>query len=255
MHRRSLIATLAFVVMTGLWLVPQPAEAASRPSIRSLSRTTAAVAGGTKITIHGKRLHLVKAVYFGGAKTTKIRHVSRTRIVVTAPRHGKGTVRIWLRTASGKYRTVRTVRYTATPTTANSFEAEVLRLTNQARAKARSCDGKTTLPAVGPLTWNGSLGYAARAHSRDMAKRSYFSHTSKDGTSFSTRISQTGYRWHAIGENIAAGYGSASAVVKGWLGSPGHCENIMSASYTQLGVGYATGGPYGTYWTQDFGRP
>lgn len=255
MPRRTVIATLAFVVMTSLWLVPQPAEAASRPSISSLSRTTAAVAGGTKITIHGKRLHLVKAVYFGGAKTTKIKHRSRTTIVVTAPRHGKGTVRIWLRTKSGKFRTKLSVRYKATPTTANSYEAEVLRLTNQARATARRCGGTKTYPAVGPLTWNGSLGYAARAHSRDMAKRSYFSHTSKDGTSFSTRISQTGYRWHAVGENIAAGYPSASEVVKGWLGSPGHCENIMSASYTQLGVGYATGGPYGTYWTQDFGLP
>lgn len=255
MHRRTLIATLAFIVMAGLWLVPQPAEAASRPSISSLSRTTAAVAGGTTITIHGKRLHLVKAVYFGGAKTTKIKHVSRTTIVVTAPRHAVGTVRVWLRTKTREFRTTRSVRYKAPATTPNSYEAEVLRLTNSARTHGYTCRGKA-MPAVPALTWNGKLGYAARAHSRDMAKRDYFSHTSKDGTDFAKRVTQTGYRWSALGENIAAGQTSPTQVVNAWLSSKeGHCENIMSASYTQLGVGYVTGGSYGTYWTQDFGRP
>ena len=48
---------------------------------------------------------------------------------------------------------------------------------------------------------------------------------------------------------------TSSSVVKAWLKSPGHCRNIMKANYTELGVGYATGGYYGTYWTQDFGTP
>jgi len=29
----------------------------------------------------------------------------------------------------------------------------------------------------------------------------------------------------------------------------------MSANFTELGVGVATGGDYGIYWTQDFGKP
>ena len=34
---------------------------------------------------------------------------------------------------------------------------------------------------------------------------------------------------------------------------PGHQANILNCAYTQLGVGVAKGGDYGTYWTQDFG--
>jgi uncharacterized protein YkwD len=66
--------------------------------------------------------------------------------------------------------------------------------------------------------------------------------------------------WHALGENIAAGVPLATpdAVVAGWLASPGHCVNILSPDFTEIGVGLATvdGSPYGVYWTQDFaGRP
>lgn len=253
-HRRITVVVLALAVAVGLWLVPQEAQAASAPRARSLSRTTATVAGGTTVTIRGSNLNLVRAVYFGSAKTTKISHRSRTKIVVTAPRHAAGIVRLWLRTKTHKYKTTRTLRYTAPSTTPTSYEAEVLRLTNAARSQARTCGGQS-MPAAPPLTWNGRLGYAARAHSRDMAKRGYFSHTSADGTAFSTRISQTGYHWSAVGENIAAGYPTPAAVVDGWVHSPGHCVNLMSRSFTQLGVGFASGGHYGTYWTQDFARP
>lgn len=249
-----MVLVVSVALTAGLWLAPQEAQAATKPTARSLSRTTAAVAGGTTVTIRGKNLNLVRTVSFGSTKATKIKHLSHTKIVVTAPRHAAGTVRIWLRTKTHKYRTSRTIRFTAPATTPSNYEAEVLRLTNVARSQARTC-GSQSMPAASALTWNGRLGYAARAHSRDLAKRNYFSHTSKDGTSFATRISQTGYHWSTAAENIAAGYSTPAAVVSGWIHSPGHCVNLMSRSYTQLGVGYATGGSYGSYWTQDFARP
>lgn len=252
---RRIIALAVSVVLTaGLWLAPESAQAATKPTATALSRSTATVAGGTKVTIRGRHLNLVRSVLFGSTKATRITHVSTTKIVVTAPRHAAGTVRVWLHTKTRKYRTARTIRFTAPATTPSSYEAEVLRATNTARAHGRTC-GSTVMPAAPPLSWNGKLGYAARAHSRDMAKRGYFSHTSKDGTGFATRITQTGYRWSALSENIAAGYSKPAAVVAAWLESPGHCLNLMSRSTTQLGVGYATGGPYGSYWTQDFGHP
>jgi uncharacterized protein YkwD len=68
-------------------------------------------------------------------------------------------------------------------------------------------------------------------------------------------MSDAGYSGSPRGENIAAGYGSAAAVVAGWMASTGHCQNIMNAAFRSAGVGYATGASsqYGTYWTMNFG--
>jgi len=38
-----------------------------------------------------------------------------------------------------------------------------------------------------------------------------------------------------------------------WMNSAGHKANILNCAHTELGVGYATGGTYSSYWTQDFG--
>lgn len=138
--------------------------------------------------------------------------------------------------------------------TASAYELEVFRLTNEARATARKC-GSAQRAAVPALTYNNLLGAAARGHSADMAAKNYFDHTSKDGRSPWDRIEATGYKFRSAGENIAAGQQTPAAVVQAWLKSPGHCENIMSGSFTEIGVGYVTGGSYGKYWTQNFARP
>ncbi len=57
----------------------------------------------------------------------------------------------------------------------DAFEAEVLRLTNEARSRARKCGG-TRKKAVGPLRWSATLAASANAHSADMATKNYFSH-------------------------------------------------------------------------------
>jgi uncharacterized protein YkwD len=37
------------------------------------------------------------------------------------------------------------------------------------------------------------------------------------------------------------------------MDSSGHRANILNCAFRALGVGHATGGSYGHYWTQDFG--
>lgn len=108
------------------------------------------------------------------------------------------------------------------------------------------------LPA---LSGDADLKEAALGHSRDMAANNYFSHNSRDGTKFSSRLTSAGYDWIYAGENIAAGYSTAEDVMKGWMASEGHCVNILSGGFTEVGVGIAAGpGRFGIYWTQDFGR-
>jgi uncharacterized protein YkwD len=136
------------------------------------------------------------------------------------------------------------------------FEAEVLRLTNEARSHSRKCGG-TWKKAVGPVRWSPTLANSANAHSADMATKDYFSHYSKSGKSPFQRMRAAGYRYRAAGENIAAGRSLASpeAVVKAWLKSPGHCKVIMNGKYKELGVGRVEGpGRWSVYWTQNFGR-
>jgi uncharacterized protein YkwD len=130
-----------------------------------------------------------------------------------------------------------------------------LTLVNQRRATGATCGG-TAYPSVPALAMNANLRLAAQRHSLDMATNNYFSHTSLDGRSFVDRIRGAGYTGsNPLGENIAAGQSSPAAVVSGWMGSTGHCQNIMNGSYRSIGVGYAfrAGSPYGHYWTQDFG--
>jgi uncharacterized protein YkwD len=115
-----------------------------------------------------------------------------------------------------------------------------------------------------PLRLNRRLSVAARRHSRAMARKRFFSHTSPGGASFVDRIRGTGYlsgasSW-SVGENIAYGSGGRStprAVGTAWMNSPGHRANILSGSFRAIGIGIAAGTPVGmagaTY-TTDFGR-
>jgi uncharacterized protein YkwD len=137
-----------------------------------------------------------------------------------------------------------------------NFQQEIMNRVNQARAAGRTC-GSTSYGAAPALRWNGVLFNAAGAHSTDMAANNYFSHTSQDGRNPGQRITGAGYAWSGYGENIAAGQTSAQAVVDGWLASPGHCANIMNASYADMATACVASSTstYRTYWTMDLARP
>ena len=133
-----------------------------------------------------------------------------------------------------------------------TMEDQVLALVNDLRARGANCGGSTMAP-VPPLAMDAALRSAARHHSQDMADNDYFDHTSQDGRSPWDRMAQAGYDSMPVGENIAAGSGTADATFNQWLNSPGHCMNMMSSNANEIGVGVALGGSYGAYWTQTFG--
>lgn len=89
-----------------------------------------------------------------------------------------------------------------------------------------------------------------------MANSDFMSHTGSDGSTLSDRVNATGYAWSAIGENVAVGQSSINAVVNAWLSSEGHCLNIMSADFDQMGasLGENHSASYGYYWTQVFAK-
>ncbi|MDD6308192.1 MAG: stalk domain-containing protein [Clostridia bacterium] len=126
--------------------------------------------------------------------------------------------------------------------TEESDEKRVLTLVNQYRAEA----------GLAPLVWDDTLAKVAASHSKDMANRNYFSHTTPEGLSPFDRMEKMGVTYRTAGENIAAGMRTPEDVMEQWMNSPGHYANIMNANYKRLGVGIAKGGSYGVYWTQNF---
>lgn len=127
---------------------------------------------------------------------------------------------------------------------------------NAARAKPRLC-GRQRFAAARPLTWSTALGTAAQRHSRAMANENFFAHRDPNGDLPADRAWDAGYRGRQIGENIAAGQGSPSRAMAGWLASLGHCANLMNPMFTQVGAAYVANArsDEGVYWTMVFGAP
>jgi uncharacterized protein YkwD len=137
---------------------------------------------------------------------------------------------------------------------ADNVEARVLALVNAARARPQRCGGQAFAPAP-PLRLNDTLQSVASAHAAEMARYSYFSHTGRNGSTVDGRATLAGYPWRNIGENIAAGQTTADTVVRGWINSPGHCANIMSPAYSEMGAAFVVNqqSSAGIYWAQVFG--
>lgn len=134
-------------------------------------------------------------------------------------------------------------------------EQEVLRLVNIERTLGAMCGSEPMPGGADPLEMDELLRDVARAHSQDMAKRDFFDHVNPNGKDPFERMDAAGFSGdEPWAENIAAGSPTASSVVDGWMNSPGHCVNIMDASFGVIGIGlyYDAESPMGYYWTQNF---
>lgn len=136
--------------------------------------------------------------------------------------------------------------------TGDGYIGEVVVLTNEARKIARDCGG-TWMDAAGPLAVNDKLALAAQRHAEDMEERDFFEHDNPDGETPRDRMRAAGYTGSVTGENIAQGQNTPADVVQAWIDSPGHCRNMMSSSYTEIGVGFHKGST--EQWVQNFGAP
>ncbi|KQX68231.1 CAP domain-containing protein [Paenibacillus sp. Root444D2] len=130
---------------------------------------------------------------------------------------------------------------TKTPVTTvpsqSAFASQVVNLVNQERAKA----------GLRPLTSNSSLTALALDKAKDMYNNGYFDHTSPTYGSPFDMMSTYGIRYSYAGENIAKGQQTPEAVMKAWMNSAGHRQNILSPNFTQIGVAF-----YNGEWVQEF---
>lgn len=136
-----------------------------------------------------------------------------------------------------------TAKPTAAPsTTEAAMEKEVLALVNKVRAEN----------GLSALTWADDLANVARAHSRDMINRNFFSHTNPDGLSPFDRLKNSGISYKTAAENIAYGQKTAEAVMNSWMNSSGHRANILNKNVKEIGIGAVKNSSGTIYWTQVF---
>jgi len=136
------------------------------------------------------------------------------------------------------------------------LSARALELVNEVRARGTRCGAHSFAPAP-PVALSGTLASVALGHATDMAEHNYFEHEDRTGQSPADRVRAVGYHEKLVGENIAYGPETVEEVVRGWLGSPGHCENIMDPRFAEMGIGYAPGhsSRRGLYWVQVLAAP
>jgi hypothetical protein len=125
-------------------------------------------------------------------------------------------------------------------------DRRIVELVNIERAKA----GLPPLAAT-----NSNLNRAANRRAADILERYRPPHYRPDGTSWSTVLTEYNVLFRSAAENLAAGQRTPEEVVKAWMDSPGHRDNIMSRNFTHIGVGVEMRERDGRmYWVQLFIR-
>ena len=153
----------------------------------------------------------------------------------------------------------------------NELELQIHKLVNEERQKN----------GLNSLNWDNKLADIARKHSQDMAQNNFFSHDNLIGQDPTERGRLAGYYCRkdfgsyyteGIAENIFQNnlYDSvtyyngipsydwntqeeiAKSTVSGWMTSPGHRENILTATYDKEGIGVAISSDDEVLITQDF---
>lgn len=137
----------------------------------------------------------------------------------------------------------------APPPPATGDSVTWLAMVNQARSQARSC-GATAFAAAPPLAWDARLEEAARVQSSYQDSISTMTHTGAGGSNAGQRMTAAGFIWGTWGENVGWNYPGATAMLQGWINSPGHCANIMEPAFTHIGWTRV-----GAYDTMVLGRP
>ena len=104
-----------------------------------------------------------------------------------------------------------------------------------------------------PLVRRPDLDAVARAHSLDMATRRYLSHESPEGADWVARLGRARVEGFAMaGENVGVTSRAApnDEILRGWIHSPVHHQNLVARPYNATGVGIARGADGSLYYTQ-----
>lgn len=127
-------------------------------------------------------------------------------------------------------------------------QQELIRLTNVERQKN----------GLGPVFEDSRLNAAAMEKAKNMFAENYWAHFSPSGKDPWEFINGAGYQFSYAGENLAKSFYESDEVVKAWMNSKTHKENILNKHYQNIGIAVLEGtlnGEKTTLVVQEFGRP
>ena len=113
----------------------------------------------------------------------------------------------------------------------NITPEKIIELTNAERAKL----------GVPALKENKLLSEAARQKAADMFAFNYWAHVSPSGRTPWAFFTDVGYKYQYAGENLARDFRDSDSVVRAWMNSPSHRENVVNTKYQEIGVAVVSG--------------
>jgi len=132
----------------------------------------------------------------------------------------------------------RPVYYIPEPTSPIKTQA-VFDLINKERGKEK----------LVPYQRNNTLDYTAYIRALNIVENRDFSHeATKSGMTFEKTATKAGYSYKELGENLAIGFNNPENLIKEWLLSPKHKENLLSKEFKEIGLAVVIG-------DEDFYRP
>ncbi|MDD4784917.1 MAG: CAP domain-containing protein [Candidatus Shapirobacteria bacterium] len=125
---------------------------------------------------------------------------------------------------------------------------KVLDQTNEERKKA----------GLNSLKYSSILSDSAKKKAEDMFKNDYWAHNSPQGKTPWTFFDMAGYKYSVAGENLAKDFYDTNSLIKAWMNSPTHKDNIVHQRYQEIGIAVVNGtlgGIKTTLVVQHFGTP
>lgn len=108
---------------------------------------------------------------------------------------------------------------------------EIINLTNKMRQEN----------GLAPVQLDSKLTAAAAQKASDMFARDYWAHVSPVGTQPWYFITEAGYSYRYAGENLARDFSDSDSIVKAWIASPTHRENLLNPRYQDVGLAIVDG--------------
>jgi len=95
---------------------------------------------------------------------------------------------------------------------------------------------------LGPLTLDERLDQAALAKGENMLTDNYWAHVNPStGAEPWSYIQASGYQYQSAGENLGRDFTDETSLVKAWMDSPSHRENILNPAFSDVGLAVLTG--------------
>jgi len=94
---------------------------------------------------------------------------------------------------------------------------------------------------LAPLKYNAVLSQSAVAKAQDMFANNYWAHNSPQGKTPWDFFKSVGYQYSVAGENLAKDFYDTEGLIKAWMNSPTHRDNILNPKYQEIGIGVVNG--------------